>query len=126
MMDPPTASGAPTPATHALPPPYVPPPGAPPAAVPAKPAHPPPLTAVYGVHRPDSSIFKRGGKKREAPASKAPGGAPGDEAGGGEAPAPEALTVDAADAGLDDAAILKAKLDAMHAAWAARALAKKG
>ena len=26
------------------------------------------LAAVYSVHRPDSSIFKRGGMKREAPA----------------------------------------------------------
>jgi hypothetical protein len=29
------------------------------------------LAAVYSVHRPDSSIFKRGGMKREAPAELA-------------------------------------------------------
>ena len=100
-------------------------PAAAPAPAPSAPAAVaaplPPLTAVYGVHRPDSNIFKRGGMKREAPASRAPGG-------GGDAaataadkrpPIPPPAAEEAADAGLDDATILKAKLDAMHPAWAA-------
>ena len=79
---------------------YAPPMDAPPA--PDAAAAAPPTTSLhpgaeFAVHRPDSSIFKRGGVKREAAAD----------------------TVGRAAPDADDAASLKARLAAMHAAWAA-------
>lgn len=88
---------------------------------------PPTLAAVYAVHRPDSSIFKRGGMKREAPGGRPPAGAASGGDGDHTVAAPSSTTAnpnqpsqtDADDDAPDDAAILRAKLDAMHAAWAA-------
>jgi hypothetical protein len=113
MTDVPSPSSAPTLAADGVPPQQQ------CATPPLVAAQPPPCTAVYGVHRPDSSIFKRGGMKREAPGSKLAALVTGEEAGAAPALPPAAAHADAGAVDLDDAAILKEKLDAMHTAWAA-------
>ena len=101
------------------------------------------LAAVYSVHRPDSSIFKRGGMKREAPAELAAtnekakrkqkkqqeeaADAASAAAAAASAAAAAAATAAAAAAAAteekepqeDDAATLRRRLSEMRDAWAA-------